>query len=78
MRTSLLIPLIVTVGLLGAVTLNEVTQGGLSETFGAGHHHLVSDDHAPCPADISTDHAHSGPGTDRTTCPEPDPTEGPP
>lgn len=48
MGATLLIPLIVTAGLLGAVTLNEVTQGGLTEAFGAGHHHVLPDDHEGC------------------------------
>lgn len=48
MRITLLVPLIVTAGLLGAVALNEVTQGGLTEAFGAGHHHVLPDDHEGC------------------------------
>lgn len=48
MRTTLLVPVIVTAGLLGAVALNEVTQGGLTEAFDAGHHHVLPDDHEGC------------------------------
>ncbi|HEX9817157.1 MAG TPA: hypothetical protein VGB18_09270, partial [Candidatus Thermoplasmatota archaeon] len=61
MQPMILAPLIVTLVAGGGFVVNEWSHGGLSESMGMGHHHMLDYDDPSCEKHGPTGHGSSQP-----------------